>query len=83
MGYDSVKCQNQNLHARQYNYNCQNDRTKPNTLKTYKQTQNNARMGPSIPNLKNIFFQKLGFFPVKISGRALTGRRALAPILNA
>ena len=60
----------------QYKYNCQNDTTTPNLLKTHKKTQRNARMGSKIPNLKNANFQKLGFLPAKIGGRALT------PILN-
>ena len=40
-------------------------------------------MGSKTPNFKKIRFQKLKFFPVKIGVRALTGDRALTPILNA
>ena len=39
-------------------------------------------MGSRIPNLKNTNFQKLKFFSANIGGKALTGGRALTPILN-
>ena len=39
-------------------------------------------MGFRITNWKNTNFQKLEFFFIKINGRALTGIRALIPILN-
>ena len=69
-------------YAIQYKFNRQNDRTTPNVLKTHLQTQNNARMGFIITNLKNKKFQKLKFFPAIIGGRALTSGRALTPILE-
>ena len=83
MGYDRVKAQNHNLYIKQYNFNCQNDTTIPNSLKTHKQTQKNAHMGLKITNLKNTNFHKFRFWTVKIDGRALTGGRALTSILNA
>ena len=83
MGYNSRKAQNQNLHAMQYRFNCQNDKT-PNLLKTHKQTQNNACMGYRMPNLKNTVFYiwHSKFFLTKIGGRAMTGGKALTLILN-
>ena len=82
MGYDSLTAQNQYLHAMQYKFNRQNDRTIPKALKTLKQTQNNTHMGFTIIKLENKKFQKLKFFPSKIVNRTLTGGRALTPILN-
>ena len=83
MGYDCRKAQNYNLHVTQYKFNCQNDKTTPNSLKTNKETQNNAYIGSRIPNLKNTIFQKFWFFPAKIRGKALIGGKALILILNA
>ena len=53
MGYDSVKAQNHNLHAKQYTFDRQNDRTTQNAIKTHKQTQNNACMDSTTSNFKN------------------------------
>ena len=66
MGYDSVKAQNHKLYAKQYKFNRQNDGTTPNAIKTYKQTQNNARMGSTTSNSKNTNFQNLEFLPAKL-----------------
>ena len=65
MGYDSVKAQNHNLHAKQYKFDRQNDRTTPNAIKTHKKPQNIARMGSTTSNFKNINLQKLKFLPAK------------------
>ena len=83
MGYISRKAQNHNLHATQYKFCCENNRTTPNSLKTHKKTQNNAYIGSRMPNLKkkNQIFKNFSFCG-KIGDRALTGGRALAPILN-
>ena len=82
MGYDHVKAQiiicmqsNTNLIAKM-------KKATPNAIKTHKQIQNNALVGSRMPNLKNTIVQKLWFFSAKIGDRALTGGRALTPILN-
>ena len=57
MGYGSGKAKNHNFHAMQYKFNCQNNRTTPNSLITHKENKNNARMGYRILNLKNKDFK--------------------------
>ena len=67
----------------QYKFIHQNDTTIPNWLeKPQKKTQNNACIGFAITNWKSTNVQKVGFLPKKIGCRALTGGKALTPILN-